>query len=99
MSARRFASTFALLVLVACSSDDTKDTAGTPASTSAATSATTSATTARSSSNTTTAAGCGVTLADVQALLPAISGVTQNKTPDATRCNFTWSDNGARGID
>jgi len=40
-----------------------------------------------------------VTLADVQALLPANSGVTENRTPDATRCNFTWNDNGARGID
>ncbi len=47
----------------------------------------------------TTASGCGVTLADVQALLAANSGVTQNRTPEATRCNFTWNDNGPRGID
>jgi hypothetical protein len=40
-----------------------------------------------------------VTLADVQALLGANSGVTENRTPDATRCNFTWNDNGPRGID
>lgn len=38
-------------------------------------------------------------LADVQALLPAGSGVTQNDTPDPRRCNFTWDDGGPRGID
>ena len=43
--------------------------------------------------------GCGVTLAEVQALLPASSGVTQNDTPDSRRCNFTWDDGGPRGID
>jgi hypothetical protein len=43
--------------------------------------------------------GCGVTLAEVQALLPGGSGVTQNDTPDARRCNFTWDDGGPRGID
>lgn len=43
--------------------------------------------------------GCGVTLAEVQALLPGDSGVAQNETPDARRCNFTWDDAGPRGID
>jgi hypothetical protein len=42
---------------------------------------------------------CGVTLAEVQALLPADSGVTENTTPDPGRCNFTWDDGGPRGID
>lgn len=59
-------------------------------------------TTGRSPSATTVGSatsGCGVTLADVQALLPSNSGVSQNGTPDATRCNLTWNDNGPRGID
>lgn len=43
--------------------------------------------------------GCGVTLAEVQALLPAGSGVTENATPDPRRCNFTWDDGGPRRID
>jgi hypothetical protein len=43
--------------------------------------------------------GCGVTLAEVQALLPPTSGVTENSTPDARRCNFTWDEGGPRGID
>lgn len=38
-------------------------------------------------------------LEDVQALLPASSGATENSTPDAPRCNFTWDDGGPRGID
>lgn len=42
---------------------------------------------------------CGVTLADVQSLLPADSGVTESSTPDPGRCNFTWDDGGPRGID
>jgi hypothetical protein len=42
---------------------------------------------------------CGVTLAEVQALLPPDSAVTENPTPDPGRCNFTWNDNGLRGID
>jgi hypothetical protein len=41
---------------------------------------------------------CGVTLAEVQALLPD-SGVSENTTPDPGRCNFTWDDGGPRGID
>lgn len=93
MRARHLAATLALLVLAACGSEDEPDTASSsdpPATTVQASSATTV---------TTTASGCGVTLADVQALLPASSGVTQNRTPDATRCNFTWNDNGPRGID
>jgi hypothetical protein len=44
-------------------------------------------------------APCGVTLAEVQALLPADSGVTESSTPDPGRCNFTWDDGGPRGID
>ena len=43
--------------------------------------------------------GCGVTLAEVQALLPTGSGVNQNDTPDPRRCNFSWDDGGPRGID
>lgn len=42
---------------------------------------------------------CGATLAEVQALLPPGSGVTENATPDPGRCNFTWDDGGPRGID
>lgn len=42
---------------------------------------------------------CGVTLADVQGLLPVDSGVVESATPDAGRCNFTWADGGPRGID
>lgn len=42
---------------------------------------------------------CGVTLTEVQALLPSDSGVTENTTPDPGRCNFTWDDGGPRGID
>lgn len=42
---------------------------------------------------------CGVTLAEVQALLPPTSGVSENTTPDPGRCNFTWDDGGPRGID
>ena len=42
---------------------------------------------------------CGVTLAEVQALLPPESGVTENSTQDPGRCNFTWDDDGPRGID
>lgn len=44
-------------------------------------------------------APCGVTLAEIQALLPPDSGVTQNSTPDPGRCNFTWDDGEPRGID
>lgn len=90
---RRLVSPLVLVVLVACGSEDKPE---------AASSTVPPATTAQSSSATTlgrTASGCGVTLADVQALLPSNSGVTENRTPDATRCNFTWNDNGARGID
>ena len=42
---------------------------------------------------------CGVTLAEVESLLPADSGVAQNETPDRRRCNFTWDDGGPRGMD
>lgn len=90
---RRLVPTLVLVVLLACGSEDKPE---------AASSTVPPATTALSSSATTvgrTVSGCGVTLADVQALLPTNSGVTENRTPDATRCNFTWNDNGARGID
>lgn len=50
-------------------------------------------------SSTTVPPSCGVTLAQVQDLLPPGSGVTQNPTPDPGRCNFTWTDGGPRGID
>jgi hypothetical protein len=43
--------------------------------------------------------GCGVTLADVQKVLPANAPVQQNTTPDPDRCNFTWQSNGNWGID
>lgn len=88
----------ALVVLFACGSGD--DAAVTSTDAQAATPAETPSTTPSSSSVTTaTLTGCGVTLADVQALLPANIGVTQNRTPDVGRCNFTWNDNGPRGID
>lgn len=97
MLATRCLATAAFVVLFACGSgDDAGDTASDAPT---VTSAQASATTLRSSATTTAATGCGVTLADVQALLPANSGVTQNRTPDAGRCNFTWNDNGPRGID
>ena len=90
---RRLVPTLVLVVLVACGSEGKPE---------AASSTVPPVTTAQSSSATTlgrAASGCGVTLPDVQALLPSNSGVTENRTPDATRCNFTWNDNGARGID
>lgn len=89
---RRFAVVSAFLVLVACGSGNETETANSTVADSAAP----TTTSARSSPANTT--GCRVTLADVQALLPANSGVTENRTPDATRCNFTWNDNGPRGI-
>ena len=42
---------------------------------------------------------CGVTLAEIQELLGEDSGVNENATPDPGRCNFTWDDDGPRGID
>ena len=44
-------------------------------------------------------APCGVTLTEVQALLPTDSRITENATPDPGRFNFTWDDRGPRGID
>ena len=85
--------TLVLLVLMACGSEDKPE---------AASSTEQPATTGQPSSASTVgrvASGCGVTLADVRALLPSNSGVSQNRTPDETRCNFTWNDNGPRGID
>ena len=92
MFPRRIAATLALVLLMACGSEDRPE----PSS------SIEPPTTGQSSSATTTGSvtsGCGVTLADVQVLLPSNSGVSQNRTPDATRCNFTWNDNGPRGID
>jgi hypothetical protein len=92
LTARRTAAVLALLALTACASGDSEDSVAPsePPATSTASST-------RSSSPITT--GCGVTLADVQALLPTGSGVTQNTTLDPARCNFTWNDGGPRGID
>ncbi len=103
----------ALLSLAACGgSDDTSSsstTAGSPTSTSSSLS--TSSGSSSTAATTTTAAGtpetsapsttegCGVTLADVQAVLPPGTGVGQNDTPDPFRCNFIWTDGGDWGID
>lgn len=98
MFSGRWLAGLALVALFACGSGD-DDPAVTSTDAPASTSAEALSTTVRSSSATTVAAaGCGVTLGDVQAQLPG-SGVIQNRTPDAGRCNFTWNDNGARGID
>lgn len=98
MITRRWLAATALLLLFACGSGD--DDTAEPSTEAPATAGGGASTTLQASPATTTAAtGCGVTLTDVQALLPAGSGVTQNRTPDAGRCNFTWNDNGARGID
>ena len=82
----------AVLALGACGGDDDDTTTTTAAPTDAST-----VTTARTS----TAADppCGVTLAEVQNLLPPTSGVSENSTPDPGRCHFTWDDGGPRGID
>ncbi|HEX7277487.1 MAG TPA: hypothetical protein VF244_08955 [Acidimicrobiales bacterium] len=81
----------AVLALGACSGDDDDDDTTTAAPTDPAT-----VTTARTAPD--ADPPCGVTLAEVQALLPG-SGVTENSTPDPGRCNFTWDDGGPRGID
>jgi hypothetical protein len=93
----------AALALGACGDDDTTTTQA--PSTAQAPSTTqelsTDSTNEPAATPTTTSAEspCGVTLAQVQALLPATSGVTENSTPDPRRCNFTWDDGGPRGID
>jgi hypothetical protein len=46
-----------------------------------------------------TAGGCGVGLADVEAALASDVGVLERSTPDPYRCNFIWDDNGMWGID
>ena len=81
----------AVLALGACGGDDDDDT-----TTAAPTDAST-VTTARTSTD--ADPPCGVTLAEVQNLLPPASGVSENSTPDPGRCNFTWDDGGPRGID
>lgn len=99
---RHVALTVALLTLVACGSGDSDDSAtpSGPESSAATTASTAStATSAASSSSAPRTGSPGVTLADVQALLPAGSGVSQNTTPDPGRCNFTWNEGGPRGID
>lgn len=81
----------AMLSLAACSDDNAgSDSDGTTDSTDTA---------AAPPTSTPDEPPCGVTLAEVQALLPADSGVTENATPDPGRCNFTWDDGGPRGID
>ena len=80
----------AVLALGACGGDD--DDTATTATTDAST-----VTTARTSTD--ADPPCGVTLAEVQNLLPPASGVSENSTPDPGRCNFTWDDGGPRGID
>jgi len=83
----------AALVLGACGGGDDDDTT---AATAAPTDSST-VTTARTSTD--ADPPCGVTLAEVQNLLPPASGVSENSTPDPGRCNFTWDDGGPRGID
>jgi hypothetical protein len=80
------------LVLGACSSDDDPET-------SEVTDPTEATETSVTQDEEDTDSGCGVTLAEVQANLPAGSGVTESSTPDPGRCNFTWDDGGPRGID
>jgi hypothetical protein len=95
-----------LLLLGACGDDgDSADDSATDsteeaaAPTTAADAAAGSPTTAGGGGATGDDAPCGVTLEEVQALLPPDSGVTENTTPDPGRCNFTWDDGGPRGID
>ncbi len=90
----------AVVVLVGGSGDNDDGDSAAPASSPDPTE-----TTPSDPTSTTIAAGdeeqpaCGATLADIQALLPPDSGVTENSTPDPGRCNFTWDDDGPRGID
>jgi hypothetical protein len=81
----------AVLSLAACGSDNGKTSPAPPTDSTDAPAATPTSTPAESP--------CGVTLAEVQTLLPPESGVTENATPDPHRCNFTWNDGGPRGID
>jgi hypothetical protein len=94
---------FGLAAVAACGNEttDTDDTVGATATTPPPPTDSSRADPASAETPTSTAAGspCGVTLAEVQALLPAGSGVTENSTPDPGRCNFTWDDGGPRGID
>lgn len=84
---------FLSLAVAACGGSDDPETSATPtAPTTTPDAPTTETTTAEQPP-------CGVTLSEVQALLPAGSGVTENSTPDPGRCNFTWDDGGHRGID
>ncbi|MEA2901414.1 MAG: hypothetical protein QOH36_1301 [Actinomycetota bacterium] len=81
----------AVLALGACGGGDDGDT------TAAGSADPSTVTTARTSTD--ADPPCGVTLAEVQNLLPPASGVSEHSTPDPGRCNFTWDDGGPRGID
>lgn len=84
----------ALLFAAACGSDDSSDATATPDTTVTVMGPSLSQPAAEP-----TEPGCGVTLAEIQNLLGGDSGVTENATPGAGRCNFTWDDGGPRGID
>ena len=90
MSAWLAAAGLVAVALTACGGDDDAAEAAPPSTTDAAD---------PTSSTSADDRGCGLTLEDVQALLPPSSGVTENATTDEGRCNFTWDDGGARGID
>ena len=86
--------------LVACGGDDDDGASAAEASGQVtSTIADSSSASAPSSSAPAADSPCGVTLAEVQQLLPPTSGVTESTTPDPGRCNFTWDDGGPRGID
>jgi len=86
--------------LVACGGDDDDGASAAEASGQVtSTIADSSSASAPSSSAPAADSPCGVTLAEVQELLPPTSGVTESSTPDPGRCNFTWDDGGPRGID
>ncbi len=93
--ARMATAAFVAVALIACGGDDGPADVASTQSTTEAADATSSTTTTEKVDD----LGCGVTLEEVQALLPPSSGVTENSTPDAGRCNFTWDEGGPRGID
>jgi hypothetical protein len=82
----------AVVALAACGGDNDGTTSAAPSTESTDAPAAVTSTTPGEAS-------CGVTLAEVQSLIPTESGVTENSTPDPGRCNFTWDDDGPRGID
>ena len=88
--------------LVACGGDDDDGASAAEASgqvTSTIADSSSASASAPSSSAPAADSPCGVTLAEVQELLPPTSGVSESTTPDPGRCNFTWDDGGPRGID